>query len=128
MTDVVEIDAVATITIDDKGAIDVSPEPIKTIPGKHVVFVVMNNHKDDHVVGISAFDFKPDDPSNPKHPMELLGIHSVQVESGDIGAFTMRVRGKGHFGLLKLGKKFSCKYTINASDLDDKDPQIEINN
>jgi hypothetical protein len=123
------IDAVATITIDSRGTISVSPDPIRTAPSKHVVFVIQNNHAADHTVGVSAFGFKPKDPDkDPKHPMELVGIHSDHVDAGDVGVVTLRVRGQGHFGGPPTGKKFSYKYTVTASDLDDLDPQIEINN
>jgi hypothetical protein len=128
---VMVIDAVATITIDESGAISVSPDPITTIPGKHIVFLIKNDHSHDHHVSVNPFNFQTrngTDPGSPDKPINVFVKFFDDVPAGDVGAFVLGVRDKDEFGGEPSGRVFKYKYTIKASDLPDKDPDIDINN
>jgi uncharacterized cupredoxin-like copper-binding protein len=127
-----EIDYVATITIgfDDikqTDTISVAPDPIQTEADKHIVFIVRNNGTSKHKVSIDRDRMEkkkgPDDA--PKTPIRFTLHHSDDVEPGDVGAFVLHVKDKGDF---KKGEKYLYKYTIEASGLPPKDPDIGINN
>jgi len=125
------VDAVATITIDPSGNISVSPDPITTIPGKHIVFLIRNDQSRDHNVSVSPFHFdrkSGTDPNSPDKPVSVFAKFFDDVPAKDVGAFILHVRDKDEFGGEPTGRVFLYKYTIAASDLPDKDPDIEINN
>jgi hypothetical protein len=127
-----EIDHVATITISEAGEISVAPDPIQTIPGKAIVFVIVNNHGQEHKVSVSPFHFhrKPDSrPDAPDHPIDLFAKFWDDVDAEDAGAFQLRVRDKGDFPSGSDDTRpFRYKYTIAAKGLPDYDPDLEINN
>jgi len=119
------IDRVVTITIDAAGNISVSPDPISTEPDRHIVFVILNDHNQEHDVSISPFHFEKKKKDDPDDPVHKLGKFSDDVDPGDGGSFSMHVKDKGHFG---ASGKYSYKYTVKASNLPDLDPDIDINN
>lgn len=126
-----EVNYVATITIDAAGQITVDPDPIMTIPNKHIVFLIRNNHDRAHHVSINPFHFEKrndTDPDSPDLPIDVFTKFFDDVDAGDVGAFVFRVRGKENFGGEPSGRYFKYKYTIKASGLADKDPDIGINN
>jgi|SRR5262245_49247939 len=128
------IDFVATITVDDQNAsapIAVDLTTIETAPDKHIVFVVLNVGKFSHKVSIDRDKFQqkkadPSDPDGPDTPITFFGKHSDHVEPGDAGAIILKIKDKGSFK--PTGSTFKYKYTIEASDLTDLDPDIDINN
>ena len=129
------INYVATITVDDtkaKGSqISVDPPTIETAPDLHVVFVVRNVGNDTHKVSIDRdlFQKKPGSPPNaPDTPITFFGKHFDHVDAGDVGAIILRMKNKRDYGGDPTGTRYPYKYTIEASGLDDYDPDIGINN
>lgn len=115
---------VVTIVIDPTGAISVDPETLSTFPGKHIVFVIHNNHSQSHQVGVSPSHLKKHG-KGPDHPIHILGKFSDDVDTGDVGVFSMHVKDKDDFGEPGI---YSYKYTVTATGLPDLDPNIDINN
>jgi hypothetical protein len=137
MTAFVE-NAVATITItfDDisqKDKIE-DVDPIETEPDKHIVFLVRNNGTKKHKVSIDRDKMQkkqqPPGAPGPDTPIafELFARHSDHVDPGDIGVIIMRIKDQDDFGGAPAGRHYVYKYTIEASGIDDKDPDIGINN
>ena len=116
---------VVTISIDAAGTVSVSPDTLQTYPDKHIVYVIQNLHNQSHKVGVAPSDFKKKKKDDPDDPIKFTFKHSDGVDPGDIGAITLHVKDKDHFG--KPGT-YSYKYTVTASGLPDLDPSIDINN
>jgi hypothetical protein len=127
------IDYVATITVDDTKATDqisVDPDTISTAPDKHIVFVVLNVGTNKHKVTVhrDRFHQTSGPPNSPDTPIRFFGRFSDNVDPGDVGALILRVRDQDDFGGAPGGRVYKYKYTIEASDLPDYDPDIDINN
>lgn len=117
---------VVTISIEADGTISVSPDSLSTYPDKHIVFVIVNNHDAQHEVGVSPLHLKKNgNESGPDHPIHIIGKFHDDVDPGDVGVFSVHVKDKGNFPAPGI---YSYKYTIKASGLPDKDPNIDINN
>ena len=119
------------ITIDDTKPADqiitVDPDSIETVPSAHIVFVVINKTAVKRKVSVprDKFEKKAGPGSGPDTPIKLIGNFSEHVEPFDVGALVLQVKDKGDFS---VGSHYTYKYTIEASGLDPKDPDIGINN
>lgn len=118
------------ITVDDTKPDDqkitVDPDTIETVPDAHIVFVVINKTAVKRKVSVPRDKFeKTAGPGGPDTPIRFFGNFSEHVDRFDVGAIVLHVKDKDDF---TAGNYYKYKYTIEASGLPDKDPDIGINN
>ena len=116
---------VVTVTIDASDTL-LDPGLISTIPGSHIVFVVVNNGTSKHRVSIVPSEFRKKKNADKDDPLDPFSVFWADVEKNDVGAIVHQIRPQSHFGA-PINHKHEYKYDIHWSNKT-LDPDIQINN